>query len=124
MDFFSILQKNSNENKKLNENPLTPKDKIDTKKEKVNQLTSEKVEVPCRLTTSSLKVEHTNSYKNIRRGDYVKIIGVKNSILNNYKGYIGEVRDYKKDQDFAIIFLHCNYNRIKFPIDHFIIIDN
>jgi hypothetical protein len=66
---------------------------------------------------------HTNSYKNIRRGNYVKIIGVKNSILNIYKGYNGEVRDYKKDQDFAIIFLHFNYSRIKFPIDHFIIID-
>lgn len=105
MDFFSILQKNSNEN----EISLKSKDNSDTKKQKDNndQIT---------------QIHHANSYKNIKRGDYVKIIGVKNSILNSYKGYIGEIRDFKKDQDYAIIFL-CNYNRIRFPIDHFIIID-
>jgi len=52
----------------------------------------------------------------------VKIINVPNSILNTYKGYIGEIKNYKKDQDFALVFLHgiASATIIKFPLLHLI----
>ena len=104
MDFFSILQKNSNEN-------LLQKN---TKKE-LNK-----------IENANEQIHHTNSYKNLRKGNLVKIIGIKNSTLNAYKGYIGEIKDYKKDQDFAIVFLYAiqtNAHFVKFPINHFIVTD-
>lgn len=112
MDFFSILQKNSNEN-------LLQKN---TKKE-LNKIVNVNVNVN---ENENEQIYHTNSYKNLRKGNFVKIIGIKNSSLNVYKGYIGEIKDYKKDQDFAIIFLHAiqtNAHFVKFPINHFIVTD-
>jgi hypothetical protein len=103
MDFFSILQQNSNEN-------LLQKN---SKKELNKKIENE-------------QIYHTNSYKNLIKGNLVKIIGIKNSTLNVYKGYIGEIKDYKKDQDFAIIFLYAiqtNAHFVKFPINHFIVTD-
>ena len=104
MDFFSILQKNSNEN----ENALKIKSIESVKDTEETRTKKQKMEIDNVLD----QINHTNSYKNIKRGSYVKIIGVKNSILNIYKGYTGEIRDYKKDQDYAIIFL-CNFNSPK-----------
>ena len=67
---------------------------------------------------------HLNSistYKNIKKGNFIKIIYQKNSVLNNYKGYIGEIKEYRKEQDSALIFLHAitSFRLIKFPITHF-----
>jgi hypothetical protein len=61
-----------------------------------------------------------STYKNIRKGDFVKVIKLENSVLNHYKGYIGEIRDYKRDQSHALIFLHARNtnNYILFPLKH------
>ena len=63
-----------------------------------------------------------STYKNIKKGDFIKIIYQKNSILNQYKGYFGEIKEYRKEQDSALIFLHAisAFQLIKFPITHFI----
>lgn len=116
MDFFSILQNNSNEN----ENSFT-KNKDNGDKTHINKEIKKHLE----KQLDNTNLEHTDSYKNIRKGNFVKIIGVKDSFLNTYKGYIGEIKGYKKDQDHALIFLHCinNMNIVKFPLYHFIIID-
>lgn len=55
-----------------------------------------------------------------RKGDMVRVVFVPNSRLNVYKGYIGEVRDYKRGQDFALVFLHAlnDFQLIKFPLEH------
>ena len=65
-------------------------------------------------------------YQNIRKGDYVKVIYKKDSILNVYKNYIGEIREYKKGNDTAVVFFHCinGNNRVKISLDHLIKIDN
>jgi hypothetical protein len=76
--------------------------------------------------TQDIQIQHNSNqynlstYKNIRKGDFVKIIKLENSELNHYKGYIGEIRDYKKDQSHALIFLHArNTNTyILFPLKH------
>lgn len=63
-----------------------------------------------------------NTYKNIKTGDFIKIIYQKNSLLNCYKGYVGEIKEYRKEQDSALIFLHAitTFKLIKFPITHFV----
>jgi transcription antitermination factor NusG len=59
-------------------------------------------------------------YKKFKKGDFVKIVRVKDSLLNHYKGYIGEIREYRTNQDFAIVFLHAinAVTYIKFPLEH------
>jgi hypothetical protein len=73
-------------------------------------------------TTDSINAPQSNLniYKNIRKGNMVKIKKLDNSELNYYKGYIGEVRYYKKDQTQALIFLHARNNNvvISFPLTH------
>ncbi len=77
--------------------------------------------------TETIKQE-TSTFMNsslIKRGDYVKIIYKPNGRYNTYKGYIGEVREYRKDRDFAMVILHAmvNMKLMRIPIDHFIKID-
>jgi hypothetical protein len=61
-------------------------------------------------------------YQHIKSGDNIRMIHRPNSILNCYKGYIGEIKEYKKGQSYALIFLYAinTYNLIKVPIEHFI----
>jgi len=67
--------------------------------------------------TSASEVE---VYRKFKKGDFVKIVYVKDSLLNYYKGYIGEIREYRQNQDFAIVFLHAinAVTYIKFPLGH------
>jgi hypothetical protein len=127
MDFFSILQNNSNENDNLlKSNTNIKKNKKNNANIKDSNINNSNIN-DSNINDSNInnEIDHNNSYKNIRKGNFVKIIGIKDSFLNHYKGYIGEIKDYKKDQDFALVFLHCinNVSIIKFPIYHFIIID-
>jgi hypothetical protein len=71
------------------------------------------------------KKAHT-LYENIYKGTSIRIIGIPGSMLNSYKGYIGEVRDYKRGQDFAMVTLNAinNGNLIKVPLEHFEIIED
>jgi|688.fasta_scaffold377543_2 hypothetical protein len=120
MDFFSIFQNNN-----LDTNNL------DTKKKTTDAVDIRPNAVDIRMSVKKGNVQedkkkeinHVSSYKNIRKGMFVKIIGVTGSYLNYYKGYFGEIKDYKREQDFAIIFLHgpVKVTILRFPIYHFII---
>jgi transcription antitermination factor NusG len=107
MDFFQFLQKSteSSEQIKTNQKTNTFIEKKSTEEESIQE-----------------KDQETTVYKNIKKGDFVKIIYMKNSILNTYKGYIGEIKEYRKDMDSAVIFLHCitSFTSIRFPIEHFV----
>ena len=121
MDFFSILQNNNKEEQ--NDDKEQKKDK--RKKEKNNkQVTSKVPIVPISDNKDKEYIYNTNLYENLKRGDRVKIIRMENSNLNCYKGYLGEIKDYKKNQDFALVYLLGTLNLaiVKFPLEHFILI--
>jgi hypothetical protein len=118
MDFFEFLQKSSNSPNNSTENKQSDKNK-QSNKNKVQKENKQQQE------NEQLCNQENTVYKNIKRGDFIKIIYLENSNLNSYKGYIGEIRDYRNDQESAVIFLHgiSSNNAIKFPIQHFIKID-
>lgn len=73
------------------------------------------------LQTSTPQI---NTVKNFKNGQMVRIIYKENSSLNYYKGYLGEIRHYKRGSPSVKIILHAPlYARcMLFPIDHFITI--
>lgn len=115
MDFFQFLQNSKNN--------------IDTSKIKKTQEKNTKLKNISHKHNESEIIksdDNMNSlYKNIRKGNFVRIVYLKNSSLNAYKGYIGEIKDYKYGKDDAIVFLHginC-LTFVKFPLEHFILIE-
>lgn len=79
---------------------------------------------PSNPTSTPNNINNDIIYDNFKIGDVVKIVYKKNSILNSYKGYVGEIRDYKRGCDNAYIFLIAKQYKtiVNFPIDHFIVI--
>lgn len=55
-----------------------------------------------------------------KRGDVIQIIRYKNSPYNMYKGYIGEVKDYKKGMDKISVYLYAmaSYKLLILPLEH------
>lgn len=113
MDFLEILKNSSNSTDDNIKQKDKQKPKI-TKNYDNSQLNTN--------YNSNSQLNTISTYKNIKKGDFIKIIYQKNSILNQYKGYFGEIKEYRKEQDSALIFLHAIsvYRLIKFPITHFI----
>ena len=113
MDFLELLKNSSNST----DDNIKQKDK-NKQKPKIN-----KNDDNDNYNTNS-QLNTISTYKNIKKGDFIKIIYQKNSILNQYKGYFGEIKEYRKEQDSALIFLHAIsvYRLIKFPITHFILL--
>jgi hypothetical protein len=128
MDFFSIFQNNTTDNTVDKKKVVKRKNNTSTSNEEFSKggtLSSIDTRSPSNDDSIKNDIYNTTLYKNIKRGDFIKIIGVKGSHLNSYKGYTGEIKDYKRDQDFALVFLHGinNVSIVKFPINHFIIAD-
>lgn len=119
MDFTQFLQNSYSKNNEIESEKVKKNKKI---KQNNKEVSSENIKI-CKDTneTSTDNNQYNlSTYKNIRKGDFVKVIKLGNSELNHYKGYIGEIRDYKKDQSHALIFLHArNTNKyILFPLKH------
>lgn len=59
-------------------------------------------------------------------GKTVKIVYLPKSPYNIYKGYIGEIKDYKKQNNYAMVFLNATneHKIIQLPLKHFILYDN
>lgn len=72
-------------------------------------------------TYDNKQKEYRDEIAQYRRGDFIRIKGVKDSILNEYKGYNGEIKTYMKDSEYATVILEAlNYpTPIIFPINHF-----
>ena len=121
MDFLEILKNSSNSTEKTSKqkDKIKQNPKINKNIDNVNN----NINGNSQLNTNS-QLNSISTYKNIKKGDFIKIIYQQNSILNQYKGYFGEIKEYRKEQDSAIIFLHAIsvYRLIKFPITHFILL--
>lgn len=119
MDFTQFLQNSYSKNNEIESEKVKKNKKI---KQNNKEVSTENIKT-CKDTneTSTDNNQYNlSTYKNIRKGDFVKVIKLENSELNHYKGYIGEIRDYKKDQSHALIFLHARNtnNYILFPLKH------
>lgn len=66
-------------------------------------------------------VEDVEDVEDFRKGDFIKIVFLKDSPLNQYKGYYGEIRHYKKGCNSCVLLEGMNSNvLISFPNKHFI----
>lgn len=68
------------------------------------------------------KCENDIVYENFKQGDFIRVVHMNNSAANCYKGYIGEIRAYRKGQDHALISLNALNSSvyIKMPLEHFV----
>jgi hypothetical protein len=57
-----------------------------------------------------------------RKGDPIKVVRLENSILNQYKGYNGIIREYQKNNDSCMVTLEALNSGapIRFPKKHLI----
>lgn len=57
-----------------------------------------------------------------KRGDFVRVVRVPDSPLNIWKGYNGEIKDYVKGTEHAMVVLEAlnAHSPIRFPINHLI----
>lgn len=106
MDFFNFLNKNKQKNV--------------SNEEEDNKFESSSSSIKA-LNTMEIELE-IDTYTEFRKGDFVKIIYLKDSKLNCYKGYFGEIRSYISTGKTACIMLEAiNSNKkILFPTSHFI----
>jgi hypothetical protein len=70
--------------------------------------------------TSEPSNQHT-IYQNVKRGDSIKILRIDGGQFNHYKGYIGEIKEYRRGQTNAFVLLHAvNVPRLlSIPLEHF-----
>lgn len=73
------------------------------------------------VENASSPAAHT-VYKDVRVGERIKVVRMEGGPFNSYKGYIGEVKDYKRGQDSALVILHAvNCPKlIRMPLEHFV----
>lgn len=118
MDFSQFLKNSYSQKNTQKSNNIDKKQNQKNSKNKIKTDSTEKSLSKSQYYVSNSKLD---IYKNLRKGNMVKIIRLENSEFNYYKGYIGEVRDYKKNQNHASIFLHARNNNIiiSFPLTHF-----
>jgi hypothetical protein len=68
------------------------------------------------------QTSHTHGYFRpiFRKGDFIKIVRMENSIHNVYKGYYGEILEYDKNSDYALVILDAKHSHapIKCHINH------
>ncbi len=60
----------------------------------------------------------------LKRGMMVRVIYKENSILNYYKGYIGQIMSYNNRKKEARVSLHAtvNFRILRFSVDHLILL--
>jgi ribosomal protein L21E len=61
--------------------------------------------------------------ENFRKGDTIKIVRVLGGTHNQYKGYIGEIKDYKRGSSTALVILHAmnTPQLMRVPIEHLVL---
>ena len=108
MDFFHFLQNNNNTNNKTSIS-------INNTKNSYQESSKQNSSKPSNLSPI---IKHSN----LKAGDPIKIIFYPNSEYNSYKGYSGEIKDYRKSQSFALVYVYTSTStkQIRLPLEHFI----
>ena len=117
--FLTIQNENALEIKKTNNNNTT-KTLEDVDKEINKEMNKEINKDVNKDVNNNQPLDITEP--EFKKGDFVKIVYMKDSILNNYKGYNGEIRNYVRNSDVAYVTLEAinGSQSIKFPVKHFI----
>lgn len=110
---------NNEQNKKDEKKDTTKKSTIATQ----NKTTKMKDDISFNSNVSYVtNVSHTHGYFRpvFRRGDLIKIVRMENSIHNIYKGYYGEILEYDKNSDYALVILDAkdSHAPIKCHVNH------
>jgi hypothetical protein len=110
MDFLQFLNKNKSQNNTLIFKPQ--------KQEQTQEQAYPKGEKYHKY----IEKEVCETYVEFKKGDFIKIVYVKDSKLNMYKGYFGEIRNYTRGASHAFVTLEAvnSKQEILFPITHFI----
>jgi hypothetical protein len=89
-----------------------------------NQNPSTSAETDKKNTSRSIQSQSTGlqAYQNVKKGDRIMIVRLAGSPLNFYKGYLGEIREYRNGCDYAIVVLQttCYPRLLHMPLNHFI----
>jgi len=95
---------------------------FNSKNSKIKETNSKETPHSIKIERPANDVSAHVTYQNVSIGTLVRIIRKPNSKLNIYKGYIGEVKHYRKGQEHAIIFLYAiaSLKCVQFPLDHFV----
>lgn len=98
-----------------------PKEK---KKETIKKNSTFKIFDTKSNSKSKTTEEHSYPYNSqeFKRGDFVIIQRLENSHLNAYKGYFGQIKEYRIIDDSAYVILEAmnNPTAIKFPVGHLV----
>jgi hypothetical protein len=117
----SVLQSITNKSVKTNEKEKK-KEKEPIKDKKT--ITDKKIPLPVEQKNVSHVKDHVTSYvhkKYFRKGDFVTVIKGPISYMNVYKGYHGEIYDYVKNSNYALVIIDClNAIPVRLHIDHLI----
>lgn len=107
MDFLKFLKEKKDEHSQSPKKPKTDNKLFSVKKQ---------------YSEFRKEIEQERVDQVLKKGDFVRIIQLKNSHLNHYKGYNGEIREYRRDADTAYVVLEAlnSGQSICFPITHFI----
>jgi len=102
MDFFSYLQNSGKQKQTTNE--LNESNQPNSQNNLKNELDH----------------NHIINY-NFKKGEFVMINKYENSKFNMYKGYLAEIKEFRKNTDHAYVILPAlSYPRLmKIPINHF-----
>lgn len=128
MDFSQFLVNNSetksepnNAPKIINPKSTTPKEQKEPKENKPRKEKKTKDKI-INLKPDLSFQEKEEPQRNFKKGDFVIIQRMEGSPLNVYKGYFGEIKEYKYNNDIAYIILEAmnNPRRIQFPLGHFV----
>lgn len=116
MNFFQFLKNNDSTSPKLEESKNN--ENVRSNFIEGSQVTSPKLDD----SKNNKVIEKQYHSSVLKPGNRIKIIYYPNSYYNSYKGYYGEIKDYKKSQSFALvhIFTSTSTRKISLPIDHFI----
>lgn len=133
LDFITFQQSKIQDGKeemiKKEKQEKLKKEKLTTDKSKkervIDKYKKEKLENAKKDQDLALnnKINQTTFMKKeyFRKGDFVTIVRMENSNMNVYKGYKGEIYDYTKNSDYALVIIDClNASPIRMHVNHLI----